>query len=108
MYRHLVATALFFCTSLCDAHPNQANGRITSLQAFGSDTYPVYIYMDVDFSGLNCTPASSGTALTLSPSQPNFRTIYATLLTALVAQRSIILRIGEGTIDCQVQYVTIR
>lgn len=108
MTRFLIAFATFLVSISAHAHPNQANGLVTSLQTFGSNTYPIYVYMDVDFSGLNCTPASGGTAITLPTDQPNFRTVYATLLTALVAQRPVIARINEGTVDCQISYVTIR
>lgn len=106
MNRFFTGVLLSFVAVTSQAHPNQANGLITTLQTFGNGGGPVYIGINADLSGLNCTLVN-GSMLTLMPDQTNFRQIYASLLTAYAMQRPLVVRIGEGTTDCRVSYVSL-
>jgi hypothetical protein len=65
-----------------------------------------YIQFSGDLSGLtNCTPLG-GTYIYLPKSNPNYASIYATLLAARVAEQSISIRTIDGSNSCQLSYIT--
>lgn len=81
------------------------SGQIATLyvQAAGD----IYVGMVGGISGLTngCTPVSSAYA-TLLASSPNAKFMYATLLSAQFAGRSVTLRFSDGSTGCTIQYVT--
>lgn len=66
----------------------------------------IFVQMDHNLSTLNCTPMESR-YLTLNSSQGLFNQIYATILAAHVSQRTITIRIYEGSPECQILYVML-
>lgn len=86
------------------AHPNQVIGQVIELYPSSAGT--VVINLNVPNEDLNCTPVGEK-GLTLRQGTNMFKELYATLLTALVAQRTVLVRISEGTADCNVVYLRI-
>lgn len=84
-------------TTYCD-------GLINNL--YTSNNGNTYVLMDGNTTALNCTLFEGG-YLTLKPTNASFQEIYSGLLAVTIAQRSIRLRILEGTSGCEIAYSMI-
>jgi hypothetical protein len=102
-----VATALSltFAAQLASAECSAAacdNARI--LQLYTEANGVVYVQVSGTMSNLNCTLVS-GTFATLTPSSSLFKEIYASLLAAQMADRTMYVRIVTGSAGCTIQYI---
>lgn len=78
------------------------SGKITSLQVTTSGN--IQIGTDGTETAMNCTPVA-GAFAELDLSEAGGNAIYSALLTAQTTQKSILIRIVEGSDNCQVAYV---
>jgi hypothetical protein len=85
---------------------DQCSGQINTL--YVNATGNIYVAMVGGLSGLTgCTPNVGAQAyVTLIPSSSNFNQVYATLLSAEIAARSISLVFLAGSNGCTILYVT--
>lgn len=87
------------CTSIyCD-------GKITTLYPNGSNGI-VYIIMDGNMSTLDCT-LSQGSYIVLKKTNQLHSEIYSMLLSSVMAQRDIRVRILQGSADCELSYTML-
>ena len=78
------------------------NGKITTLRALTDGS--ILIGTDGDESNMNCTAVSGQFAL-LRLSDAGGNAAYSALLTAKTTNTPILVRIVEGTANCQVGYI---
>ncbi|MFT7460741.1 MAG: hypothetical protein ACI909_003430, partial [Planctomycetota bacterium] len=60
----------------------------------------IYVGTDGDETALNCN-AVAGVYVTIPQTNPNQKALYATALTAKVAGEKIVVRIKEGSSNCE-------
>ena len=80
------------------------NGNITTLRALTDGS--VLVGTDGDETQMNCTPVSGQFAL-LRLSDAGGNAAYSALLTAKTTNTPILVRIVEGTTNCQVGYIAL-
>ncbi|MBX2847235.1 MAG: hypothetical protein KTR16_02855 [Acidiferrobacterales bacterium] len=80
----------------------QCQGPATELMAslFPSPGGGVLINSPTVVNGLPCTGNSGGSNVLLPATHPNYNQTYATLLTASVAEKDVILRIDTNEATC--------
>jgi hypothetical protein len=111
MRKGLLATLLtvaFTFTATAQAATCGANtctGQINSLYVNANGN--VYIALVGGLSGLSgCTPVSGAQQyVTLLPTSTNFNQVYATMLAAEVASRSVAFDFTPGSTNCSIIYV---
>jgi hypothetical protein len=67
----------------------------------------VYVQPSSAWSGVACTPIS-GLYAQLLPSAPNFKQVYATLLSAKLSGFQVEMVMDPGQSQCTITYVTLR
>lgn len=77
------------------------NARI--LQLYTEANGNIYVQLSGTMSNLNCTRVS-GVYVTLQPIG-RFKEIYATLLATQIADRTLHVRINDGSAGCTIAYV---
>ena len=82
----------------CDA--NRCVGKIDRLYMSGGT---LYISTDGNESLLDCT-APAGVYVTIPTTDPNFKNLYAMMLTSMSLDNTIGLRIENGSERCNVVY----
>ena len=91
----LLSTSVY---AACTA--NRCVGKIERLYVNGGT---LYISTDGDETNLNCT-APAGVYITMPSSYPDFKNLYAMMLTAISLNNTIGLRIQEGSDRCSLIY----
>jgi hypothetical protein len=90
------------CTGKIDRLYTQATSTAVN------DRGTVFIKMEPDFTGLNCTLAGvPAQYIVLLPNQKLFKEIYASLLAGLTHDLTMRVRIDPDSDVCKVAYVTI-
>jgi len=64
----------------------------------------IYVEVNTSIKALRCTPLS-GVFITLNKKMPGFEEIYSTLLTYKTLNKPIIIRVVEGSPNCQISYI---
>lgn len=64
----------------------------------------VYLKIKMDSTPLDCT-LKEGSYMTIMSSHPLFKEIYSTLLSASLTDKSMYVRIKNGSSDCEVSYI---
>ncbi|QHH96427.1 hypothetical protein [Acinetobacter dispersus] len=77
---------------------------IKTLQLNSAGT--IYIDVPLDKTPVNCTPYVK-TYFVISKSNPYYKEVYATLLSAYLTKSKIQLRVVEGSPNCEIAYVTL-
>lgn len=67
----------------------------------------VLVGIDGDETKLPCT-AVSNVYFTLKKSSANFKELYATLLSAQISEKEVLVRALDGSPDCEVSYAFIK
>jgi len=80
------------------------NSKIQKLLV--TNTGKIVVATDGDEKKANCTPIA-GIYLTISPSTKGSNSIYSLLLTAKSLDKKVILRVSEGTKNCEIQYASL-
>ena len=91
----LLSTSVY---AACTA--NRCVGKIERLYVNGGT---LYISTDGDETNLDCTPPG-GVYITISSSDPDFKNLYAMMLTSVSLNNTIGLRIETGSDNCRVIY----
>ena len=108
MKSHLIVTlALLFCSSLSSAVCiNAVCEDVLVDRLYVTNNSVVYVGTDSTESALNCAAVSSK-YLTLDTNDTNFETLYATLLSAQLADKRVLIRIAENSTNCKIVYITL-
>ena len=91
----LLSTSVY---AACGA--NLCVGKIDRLYVSGGT---LYISTDGDETNLDCTPPG-GVYITIPSSDPDFKNLYAMMLTAVSLNNTIGLRIQTGSDNCSLVY----
>jgi hypothetical protein len=97
----LLASATHVAGAECSA-ASCDNARI--LQLYTRADGDVYVQLSGTISNLNCTLVSGG-FVTLESTASRFKEIYANLLAAHLADRSLSVRINTGSSGCTIAYI---
>lgn len=98
----MVITLPALAADLCESWG--CRGKLETLYTTAAGD--IYVGFAADETLSNCQ-ANSGTLFTLQSSKQNFKEVYASLLAAYMADRVISARIDEGTVGCNIAYVTL-
>jgi len=79
-----------------------ADARV--LQLYTEANGNVYVQLSGTMSNLNCTLVS-GIFVTLVPTSSRFKEIYANLLAAQLTDRTLSVRIADGSSGCAISYI---
>lgn len=105
--RKIIISAIAMGTLASSAYATCASygctGKVTRLQV--TSTGNVQVGIDGVATQMNCTPvANAYSEIDLSSAGGN--AVYSALLTAQTTQKSILVRIVEGSSNCEIGYVT--
>ena len=96
----LACLAVFSANVYAECTSDRCYGKIERLYANGNN---LYIGTDGDESFLNCT-APGGVYITIYTDNPNFKNLYAMMLTSMSLNNTIGLRIENGSSNCNLIY----
>ncbi len=92
--------------SSADCTTDRCTTTVDRVYPTGTINGGVYIIPAGSLAGIGCTPLG-GIYFTMPKSHTVFDETYSLLLTALVTQKEVTIRIIEGTDSCEVAYVYI-
>jgi len=90
--------------SACNATSCSGVGNEALLSVYLNTSGNIYLQAPTGSEALGCT-LSDGIYMTLKSSHLLFKETYSTILTALAAQKKLIIRIVSGSSTCEVSYV---
>ena len=96
----LACLVLFSANVYAECTSDRCYGKIERLYVNGST---FFIGTDGDESFLDCT-APGGVYITVSTDNPNFKNLYAMMLTSMSLNNTIGLRIENGSSSCNLIY----
>jgi hypothetical protein len=96
----LVCFVVFSANVYAACSSNQCYGKIERLYV---NNTALFISTDGDENALDCT-APGGVYVSISLNHPNFKNLYAMMLTSMSLDNSIGLRIVNGSSDCSLAY----
>ena len=96
----VVFLVLFSSSVYAACTADRCVGKIERLYMSGGT---LYISTDGDESVLDCT-APAGVYITIPTSNPNFKNLYAMMLTSMSLNNTIGLRIENGSASCNLVY----
>jgi len=104
--KYFIAALIMFLSITASAEDKCTTwGCISTLnELYTKSSGVVYIATPLDETKANCTP-HSGVYFTLRPEVSGYKEIYSSLLAAYMSDKKIQLRITEGTIGCEINYV---
>ena len=111
LLRAVVLTALALygavAQAACDTTGCTGVGVQVVVSVYPNHTGHVYLEAPAaDRSALNCT-LREGAFMVLQNDHPQFKTVYASILYALAAGKTMKVRINEGSTNCSVAYVRV-
>lgn len=80
--------------------------QLSVLSGSGPGQQLVRVYLSGPLANVDCQKPS-GVYFTLSPSQPNYRDMFAILLAARAADLPVSVGIEQGSSDCRVNHVAL-
>jgi len=104
--RLATALALIFTTTIVYASCNQHLCQTTVKTLYVHSNSKVYVAMDSDMSQLDCT-LDQGNFIVLKDTNPRHSEIYSMLLAARIAKESVVVRIVNGSSDCELAYTML-